>query len=88
MPLVIHPEWTESPGSSEDSPESWECGALEGVAGIAPHMKLGLWGSATGQGAGAGLAGLQCRLSGSLAEAAGVQGHTSPTCLTGSDPSS
>ena len=54
MPLVIHPEWTQSPGSSEDSPESWECGALEGVAGIAPHMRLGLWGSATGPGTEAG----------------------------------
>ena len=24
MPLVIHPEWTRPPGSSEDSPENWD----------------------------------------------------------------
>ena len=37
MPLVIHHEWTRSPGSSEDSPESCDVELWRMGLGSPPH---------------------------------------------------
>ena len=78
MPLVIHPEWTRSPGSSEDSPESWDV----------ELWRLELWGSEAGPGSEAGTGGFALQTVGCLAEAADIRGHTSLSHLAISDPRS